>query len=99
MTNAVIPIRAIQAQSLNVIINGALIRIDLYQRSTGLYLDLWQNSIKTVAGAICQNMNPILHAPYLGLGGDLFFLDLQGSSDPTFDGLGSRYILIYADGI
>lgn len=99
MASAVIPVQSLPYQTFNVIINGQFIRIDLYQRSTGLYLDLWQSDIRTVAGAICQNENPILHAPYLGLGGDLFFMDFQGASDPTYDGLGSRYLLIYADAI
>ena len=99
MANVIVPIQSLASQNLNTIINGQLICIDLYQRSTGLFMDVWLKNQRVVAGAICQNANPILHAPYLGLGGDFFFLDLQGNSDPTYDALGSRYILIYADGI
>lgn len=50
-----------------------------------------------MAGAICQNLNPVAHAEYLGLGGDFVFVDTQGSDDPTYDGLNSRYVLVFVD--
>lgn len=99
MAGSVIPVQPVPYQTLNVVLNGTFIRLDLYERSTGLYLNLYLNDVLVVAGAICQNQNPILHAPYLGLGGDLFFMDLQGSDDPLSSGLGTRFILIFAEGI
>jgi hypothetical protein len=32
---------------------------------------------------------------YLGFSGDLVFVDTLGDQDPTYDGLGARYALIY----
>jgi len=34
---------------------------------------------------------------YLGFSGDLEFVDTQGTDDPTFDGLGTRYQLVYLE--
>ena len=84
------------SQILNVVLNQQLVRLDVYQRSTGLYMNVWLNDVQVVAGAICQNLNPVVHAEYLGLGGDFVFVDTQGSSDPAYEGLGGRYVLTFA---
>lgn len=95
MTVITLPVVATASQTLNAVVNRQFVRLDLYQRSTGLYLNLWQGNALTVAGALCQNLRPILHADYLGLGGDFVFVDTEGASDPTYDGLGTRYRLTF----
>ena len=90
-----IPLAATASQTLNVVLNQQLVRLDVYQRSTGLYMNVWLNDVQVVAGAICQNLNPVVHADYLGIGGDFVFVDTQGSDDPTYDGLGGRYVLTF----
>ncbi len=92
-----IPLAPTASQTLNVVLDQQLVRLDVYQRSTGLYMNVWLNDALIVAGAICQNLNPVMHAAYLGLGGDFVFMDTQGSDDPTFDGLGERYVLTFCD--
>lgn len=96
MTAVQIPLATTASQTLNVVLNQQLIRLDIYQRSTGLYMNVWLDDTMVVAGAICQNLNPVVHADYLGLGGDFVFVDTQGSDDPTYDGLSGRYVLIFA---
>jgi hypothetical protein len=32
---------------------------------------------------------------YLGFSGDLFFADTQGTNDPYYTDLGTRYLLVY----
>ncbi|QDH17404.1 phage baseplate plug family protein [Swingsia samuiensis] len=90
-----IPLIPTPSQTMNVVLNQQSYRLDLYQRSTGLYLNLWRNSAMIVSGALCQNKNPIIHASYLGIGGDLLFIDTLGNDDPRYDGLGSRFILVF----
>jgi hypothetical protein len=34
---------------------------------------------------------------YLGFIGDLSFTDTQGTSDPVYTGLGSRFVLLYLE--
>lgn len=95
MTAQVIPLASVPSQVLSAQLDGATIRLDFIQRSTGLYVDIWLNNALIVAGAICLNATFIARYRYLGLPGDFTFIDLQGNSDPTYDGLGSRYVLIY----
>lgn len=90
-----IPVSAMPSQSFNVIINSVVFRLDIYQRSTGLYMNVWVLGSIVISGAICQNLNPVIHSDYLGLGGDFVWVDTQGSNDPTYDGLGSRYVLTF----
>lgn len=90
-----IPLSALASQTLNVTLDGQLIRLDIYQRSTGLYMNIWLNDAQVVAGALCLNQVFIARYAYLGLPGDFVFIDTQGSDDPSYDGLGSRYILAY----
>lgn len=95
MNSVTVPLSATASQSLNIVLNQQLVRLDVYQRSTGLFMDVWQNGARVVAGAICQNMNPVIHADYLGLGGDFVFVDTQGTDDPSYDGLGDRFVLTF----
>lgn len=50
-----------------------------------------------IAGVICQDRNRIVRDLYLGFIGDLCFIDIQGTSDPIYTGLGDRYVLCYLD--
>lgn len=91
----VVPISAVPSQTLTSQLGGQNCQINIYQKSTGLYLDLFVNNINIVTGMICQDRNAIVRFPYLGFNGDLYFKDLQGTSDPYYTGLGSQYILGY----
>lgn len=89
---------AIPAQEFNVMLAGQNCQIRIYQKSTGMYCDLMVNNSTIIAGVICQNLNPIVRDSYLGFVGDLMFEDTQGSSNPTYDGLNTRYFLRYVEG-
>lgn len=91
----VIPVVSAPAQTLNVSLNGQACTINIYQKSTGVYCDLYVNDILIIAGVICRNMNRIVRSLYLGFIGDLSFFDTQGTKDPFFSGIGSRFIFLY----
>lgn len=38
---------------------------------------------------------PLVCREYAGFIGNLLFIDTQGSSDPSYDGLGGRFALVY----
>ena len=44
---------------------------------------------------ICLDRRMLVRAPYLGFLGDIGFMDTQGTDDPIYTGLGSRFQLIY----
>ena len=93
----IIPISDSYAQYFNVTLNGQSCKINIYQKSTGLFLDLLVNGVLIIGGVICQNMNRIVRDAYLGFVGDLVFYDTQGKEDPISPGLGSRYQLYYIE--
>lgn len=91
----VVPLRPSAAQRLTVQLGGQNCTIRVYSMATGLYFDLYVSSVLVVAGVICQHANRLVRAAYLGFVGDLAFYDTQGSDDPEWQGLGSRWILVY----
>jgi hypothetical protein len=72
-------------------------QLTLKTRWFGLFMDVSVKDSPIVQGVICQNWNRIIRSAYLGFEGDLAFWDTHGSSDPTFDGLGSRYLLFHLE--
>ena len=95
MTIQTIPITPVPAQSFTIQLSGQNCLINLYQKNTGLYFDLSLDSGTIVQSMICLNLVGLVREAYLGFSGQLAFIDTQGISDPTYDGLGSRYQLVY----
>lgn len=91
----IIPTAAIASQTFNVHLGGQSCQITVYQRSTGLYLDLQSNGASIIVGCLCRNRVAMVRSGYLGFIGDIAFVDTQGDDDPTYDGLGARYQLCY----
>ena len=91
----IIPLAAIASQRLSVVLNGQVCQISVYQRSTGVYLDLYSNGVPIIVGSRCPDRAKLVRQPYLGFSGDVAFLDTQGNDDPDFTGFNSRYYLIY----
>lgn len=93
----IIPITAIPSQRLFVVLNGQNCTIRVYQKSTGLYLDLALEGTTILSGVICRDRVRCVRQPYLGFVGDLAFMDTQGNDDPEYAGLGSRWVLMYLE--
>ena len=91
-----VPLAATPAQTVNVVLNNQQCTIRVYQKFYGLFLDLSVNNNVIIQGVLCQSSNYIVQSLYLGFNGDLFFFDTQGTSDPSYTGLGSRFLLVYA---
>ena len=69
----------------------------VYQKLYGLFIDLYVGGVLIIGGVLCENLNRIVRSLYLGFVGDLTFIDNEGTSDPTYDGLGARYSLAYLE--
>lgn len=91
----IVPLNAVPAQTLSIQLNNQSCGLNVYQRFFGLFMDVYVSGNLIIAGVICENANFIVRSLYLGFSGDFAFLDTQGATDPTFTGLGSRYILLY----
>lgn len=93
----VIPLAATPSQKLNALLASQNCQIKVYQKTTGLYLDLSINDAPVKSGILCLDRVLLIRHAYLGFVGDLCFFDTQGTSDPTYDGLGARYQLVYLE--
>lgn len=99
MTDPVtIPLNADPYQVLKVPLSSQSVQITLQQRRTGLYLTLVLAGVTILAGVLCQDRTWLVRKAYLGMPGDLAFVDTQGTSDPAYSGLGGRFVLIYQEG-
>lgn len=91
----VIPTLVLPNQQIQSQINGQATTLNVYQLAYGLFMDVYVNSTLIIAGVICQNLNRIVRDTYLGFLGDFVWVDLEGSDDPVYTGLGTRFQLVY----
>ncbi len=85
------------SQTLNIKLGDQYCMINLYQKSTGLYLDLYVNNAPIVTGVLCRDRVKLVRQTYLGFIGDLTFFDTEGFTDPDYTGLNSRFELAYME--
>lgn len=94
----IIPLSALASQTLNTILGNQNCQFAVYQKNTGLYLDLSVNNAPISTTVRCVvNARLLLDRGYLGFVGDIGFVDTQGTDDPLYTGLGSRWLLIYLE--
>lgn len=93
-----IPLNAVAYQSLSVPLSGHVIRLELQQRSTGLFAALWCDGAARLSGVLCQDRSWLVRKAYYGLPGDFAFVDTQGTDSPAYTGLGARFVLVYEEG-
>lgn len=91
----VIPVQATPSQEVNAVLNSQQTTLRIYQKSTGMFMDVLLDGALVIGGVICLNDNVIIRSAYLGYLGDFAILDTQGSDDPYFTGLGTRWIVTY----
>jgi len=90
-----IALQPVPSQQLQVVLAGQNCQLAVYTRSTGLFVDVNVNGSDVANAVLARDVVPLVPTTYLGFVGNLLFTDTQGYSDPTFDGLGSRYQLVY----
>jgi hypothetical protein len=95
MSAQVIPLKVAPSQTLTVQLGGQSCRINVRQFLTGLFVDLYVNDAPVICGVLGLNNTLIVREAYRGFAGDLIFWDTQGSGDPSYDGLGARFVLLY----
>ncbi|HDI3034385.1 hypothetical protein G9G39_06805 [Cronobacter sp. EKM101R] len=86
-----------KSQVIAVDLAGQQCEIRLIQRRSFLYADLRVNGVPVVQGVPCLFGNRIVRYGYLGFRGDLVFIDNEGQADPSWDGLGRRFVLYYLE--
>lgn len=98
MDPVTIPLSAVAYQQIKAPLSGQSVALTIQQRTNGLYMDVILNGVQILAGVLCQDRTWLAREAYLGMPGDLCFVDTQGQTDPVYTGLGGRYALIYEAG-
>lgn len=91
----VVPLQPIANQSLQAQLNGQACTLTVYQSNYGLFVTVEIGTADIINNALGKNLVRMVRDLYLGFSGDLVFYDTQGSSDPVYTGLGSRFVLVY----
>jgi hypothetical protein len=92
-----IALSAVPSQPLSVVLGNQNCQIKVYQKTTGVYFDLYVNNVPVKVGVAARDRTLLVRHTHLGFVGDLSFFDTQGTSDPTYDELGTRYQLVYLE--
>lgn len=92
-----IPLEPKKSQSISVDLAGQRCTIRLIQRESFMYMDLTVNGNPIMQGVTCLYGNRMVRYRYLGFSGDLVFLDNAGQLDPSYEGLGGRFVLYYIE--
>lgn len=91
----IIPLQATPSQTLFTVLSQQSCQLNVYQKTTGMFVDLFVNNSILIGGMIACNRALMIRDSYWGFVGDLMFFDTQGQSDPSYTGLGTRFILSY----
>jgi len=90
-----VPLQPVPSQSTKVVLGGQNCQILIYQKPQGCFVDINADGVDIVVGIIGRDAVPLVCREYTGFIGNLLFIDTQGSDDPSYDGLGSRWSLVY----
>lgn len=93
----IVPLQTVPSQIVNVNLANQNTQIEVYQTDYGMFMDVAVNNSPIINGVLCENQNRIVRDAYLGFVGDFVFIDNQGSDDPVYTGLGSRFSLAYLE--
>ena len=84
-----IDLKQVPNQTVSTTIGTDTYDIELNTRLDQLYVSIKKNDVAVVYNRICQNKNVIAK--------NFMFVDLNASSDPSYNELTTRYILLWSD--
>lgn len=90
-----IPLTALPDQRMQMILGGQDVALRVYSRDERLYTDLDLDDAPVWRGFLGRNCVPCKLYTHLAFKGQLVFVDMQGTADPHWSGLGSRWLLVY----
>lgn len=90
-----VPLQPVPSQSTKVVLGGQNCQILVYQKPQGVFVDINADGVDISVGTIARDAVPLISREYAGFFGNLLFIDSQGSADPSYEGLGDRFALVY----
>jgi hypothetical protein len=93
----IVPLSPVPSQIVKAVLGGQRCDIAVYQKTTGLFFDLKAGRKSIVNAVICRDGVNLVTQSHLGFLGTLVFGDMQGSDDPIYTGIGTRFFLFYKE--
>ena len=90
-----IPIQPRANQTFLCVLDGRTAQIALTTTDSGLFADVLYDGVPVANGRLCLDRTDINPARYRGLPQFLGFADLLGGDAPTWEGFGTRFLLLY----
>ncbi len=90
-----VTLQPVPSQQVQTVLGGQQCQISVYVKQQCMFLDLNVNGAPIIYAVQCKNLVSLIPTAYLGFTGWLMFLDTQGSENPKYLGLGSRWQLLY----
>lgn len=91
-----IPLAPLPNQSASVVLGERNVDITLRTLRGSMFVDVICDNVPVIAGRICTDRTDLTaRAAQLGIPDlQLWFADLRGTSDPQWEELGTRYVLL-----
>lgn len=90
-----IPLQQTPSQLIRSVLGGQNFQLLIYQKPQGLFVDVNVDGVDVVTAVIARDTVPIICRDYIGVQGNILFVDTQGDSDPEYSEFGMRYSLLY----
>lgn len=87
--------QAVPNQQLTCQLGTQSVTLVVTQMAYGLFMTVAVAGVTILSNVPCQNLNRVVRDAYLGFVGDLLWFDTQGSANPVYTGIGTRYLLLY----
>ena len=91
----IVPLQAMPAQRLQIVLDGQYCTLSVYWRWGRCYADLSVGATPVFAGMLCLHGVKVNISPSVTFSGSLIFVDTQAQDAPQWQGLGTRWQLLY----
>lgn len=92
-----IPLEAIPYQTVSFELDSKAVTVSLRQLGTSLFFSIWINTEPLYLNVRATNSGKICAFPSSKISTDLRIIDTVGDEDPRYDGLGTRWRLVYGE--
>ena len=85
----IIPLEAVPNQRVPILLDSTSYTIEVLTRNDRLYLTIWDEDQRILANRFLACYAPLIR--------EFVLIDLEGTDDPVYTGLGSRWLLAFAE--
>lgn len=90
-----IPLAPIPHQIVSAVINGQVIQIEVRQAGSSVYTSSSIDGVQITQNLRAVNRGELFPWSTREAQTQIFWRDTQGDADPRFDGLGTRWLLVF----